>query len=126
LFRISTQILVLLFAFAAGGYGQNISGSISGRVVDQQGASVSGASVTVMEPDKKVSVNVKTNDQGEFGAAGLLPGTYTVIVEAQGFKKLSRPKIQLDADDKLALGNLDLSVGSVTESIEVSGQASLL
>ncbi len=126
MFRISTQILVFLFAFAGGGYGQTITGSLSGRVVDQQGASVAGASVAITEPDKNVTVNVKTNDQGEFGAAGLNPGIYTVTVEAQGFKKLTQARIQLDANDKLAIGNLALSVGSVTESIEVSGQASLL
>ena len=61
--------------------------------------------------------------EGDFSIAGLFPGNYTVAVEAAGFKKLTRAGVALDANDKLALGDLALEVGAVTESIEVSAQA---
>jgi hypothetical protein len=56
----------------------------------------------------------------------LLPGNYSITIEANGFKKFPRSGITLDANDKLALGDLVLEVGSVTETVEVSAQAAVL
>src|SRR5579863_734820 len=99
--KVSTAILVSLFAVHA--YAQNITGSMSGRVVDQQGAVVSNATVTAVETNKGVSTVTKTTDSGEFTLAGLPPGNYKVEVSSTGFKKLERPNIPLNAQDKLAL-----------------------
>src|SRR5205085_7197552 len=99
---------------------------ISGRIIDAQGAVVPNATVTATEPTKNVTATTKTNEQGDFVLPGLQPGTYSVSVEAAGFKKLERPNIPLDANDKLALGNLALQVGAVSEAIEVIAQAALL
>jgi outer membrane receptor protein involved in Fe transport len=124
--RVSLTILVSLLVLANQGYAQNITGSMSGRVVDQQGAVVGGATVTAIEKDKQVNITTKTTDSGEFSLAGLLPGNYTVQVVATGFKKLERVNVPLDAQDKLALGDLTLQVGAVTESVEVSATQALL
>lgn len=124
--RVSAMIFLALCMLAVGAYAQNITGSMAGRVVDQQGASVPNATVTVTEPAKKITVSTKTNGEGDFYVAGLLPGNYTVSVEAAGFKKLDKPGTELNAQDKLALGNLVLEVGQVSESVEVSAQAALL
>jgi hypothetical protein len=123
-----TTIMVLpIFLLLSGlGSAQNITGSLSGRVVDQQGASVVNASITVTEPARNVRIAVKTTAGGDFTVAGLLPGSYSIAVEAVGFKKLSRSGVALDANDKLAVGDLALEVGAVTESIEVTGTAALL
>ncbi len=94
--------------------------------MDAQGAVVPNASVTATEPTKNVTVTTKTNDQGDFVFPGLQPGTYNITIEAAGFKKLERPNIPLDANDKLALGNLGLQVGAVSEAVEVTAQAALL
>ncbi len=121
--RLSTTILLLLFVLAVQGYAQSITGSLNGRVVDQQGSAVPNAKVTANEPTKKVTVVTNTTGAGDFSIAGLEPGTYSVSVEATGFKKLTRPDIPLDASDKIALGDLVLQIGSVTEAIEVSATA---
>jgi hypothetical protein len=123
--RVSTTILIFLLVIAHA-FAQNITGSMSGRVVDQQGAIVGNATVTAIEKDKKVNSVTKTNDSGEFTLAGLLPGNYTVEVVATGFKKMERLNVPLDAQDKIALGDLAMTVGAVTESIEVSATAVLL
>ena len=124
--KVSLPILVSLLLLAVQGYAQNITGSMSGRVVDQQGATVANAGVAAIEKDKKVNTVTRTNDAGEFSLAGLLPGNYTVEVTATGFKKLERINVPLDAQDKLALGDLTLQVGAVTESVEVSATQALL
>ena len=119
-------VFAAMFALALQGYAQNITGSMAGRVTDQQGASISNAVVTVTQPSTHVTVTQKTTAGGDFSVAGLLPGDYTVTIEAAGFKKLSRTGIALNANDKLAVGDLALEVGAVTESIEVTGTAALL
>lgn len=78
------------------------------------------------EPTKNVTVNATTSEGGDFVFTALQPGTYTVSVTAQGFKKLDRPNMVLNANDKLALGTLSLEVGSITESVEVTAPVTLL
>ncbi len=115
---------LLIFAFL--GQAQNISGQLSGRILDQQGAAVPDATITVTDPAKNVTVTTRTNEQGDFVLPGLQPGNYNLRVEARGFKRLDRPGIPLNANDKLALGALSLEVGAVTETVEVSAAVALL
>jgi hypothetical protein len=124
--RVSATILLVLFVLAIQGYAQSITGSLNGRVVDQQAAAVPNARVTAIEQSKNTEVTTNSTAAGDFSIPGLLPGTYTVTVEAQGFKKLTRANIALNASDKIALGDLIVEVGAVTESIEVSATAALL
>src|SRR5258707_452522 len=124
--RTMSILCVFLLALTFSAQAQTISGSIAGRIIDQQGAVVPGATVTVTEPSKKFTVSTKTGDQGDFVLPQLQPGTYTLEVQATGFKRLSRPGIALDANDKLGLGNLSMEVGTIAETIEVSAQAALL
>ena len=124
--RVSLTILVSLLALGVQAYAQNITGSMSGRVVDQQSAVVGNATVTAIETNKRVNSVTKTTESGEFTLAGLPPGNYNVEVAATGFKKLERLDIPLNAQDHLALGDLAMTVGAVTESIEVSATAALL
>ncbi len=82
--KLSATIITLMSVLAFQAQAQNISGSISGRVVDQQGAAVPSASVTATEPTRNVSTAAKTSEQGDFVFAGLQPGTYSIRVEAAG------------------------------------------
>jgi hypothetical protein len=105
---------------------QEITGSISGRLIDAQGAAVPNATVTASESDKNIKVTTKTTDQGEFSFAALPIGNYTISFEAPGFKRYERTGIALHAEDKLALGETRLEVGNVTETVEVSAQTVML
>jgi hypothetical protein len=87
---------------------------------------IGNAVVTAIETNKRVNTVTKTTDSGEFTLAGLLPGNYTVEVLATGFKKLERVNIPLSAQDHLALGDLSLQVGVVTETVEISATATML
>ena len=124
--RISMQIFLPLLVIAAQVYAQNITGSITGRVVDPSGAAVPNASVVATDAAKKTTVPTVTTSQGDFSLAGLLPGAYDVAVEASGFKKLEVRSVELNAQDHLALGTLALELGTATESVQVSAEASLL
>jgi opacity protein-like surface antigen len=84
---------VLLFSTSLFSQGNN--GRILGTVTDQSGGVISGATVTIIDKDRGVARTITTDDAGEYNAPQLLPGTYTVRVEANGFKKLERANVEL-------------------------------
>ena len=105
------------------GFAQTTSGSIAGSIVDSQHAAIPAAAVTATEREQKFTLATKTDEAGRFVFTQIPPGTYTIDVSAPGFKKLERANVTLNANDKLALGDLTMEVGTITESIEVSAAA---
>ena len=101
---------------------QETRGTISGTVLDAQGTSVPGATVTVLNLDTNVSNVVTTNGSGYYGASLLLPGNYRVTVELQGFKTAVRNGIILSVGQQVDV-KMSLEVGAVSESVTVTGQA---
>src|SRR5258707_10658595 len=65
---------------------QGLFGTLSGTVIDSQGAVVSGASVKVTNAETNVSKSLTTNSAGIYSADSLNPGTYRVEAGASGFK----------------------------------------
>ena len=62
--RTGTLVVAAMFALAFQGYAQNITGSMAGRVTDQQGASIPNAAVTVTEPSKHVTATQNWTTRG--------------------------------------------------------------
>src|SRR5947209_6013305 len=81
------------------GYAQTTSGSIAGTVVDAQHAALPNAAVTAREQEQKFTVNTKADETGRFVFTQVPPGTYTLTIEATGFKRLERSGIVLNAND---------------------------
>lgn len=113
-------LLVAVFAFA-----QSDNSTISGMVKDPSGASVSGAKVTVRNEGTGFERQVTTNDTGFFTATNLAPGYYSVIIELAGFKTFTKTRNRLEAAIPLAV-NADLTVGQLTESINVEASVAQL
>jgi len=98
---------------------QDITGTIVGTVTDASGAGVPGAKVTVFNVGQNRDESVVTTDTAGNYTAALLPvGSYTVSVEAKGFKKTTKEEIALHVNDKLTI-NVALEVGDVTQSVTV-------
>jgi hypothetical protein len=110
--------LLMLFVGATL-HAQDISGTISGTVLDSSGAAVAGATVTITNTDKNDPHVTHTNDHGEFTMPNLLVGHYTVVVEAANFKKVEQKDIMLNVHDQLGL-SYKLEVGSATETLTVN------
>src|SRR5438034_4350888 len=117
----SFATLMVLALLAVPVFGQTSQGSISGTVRDPQDAAVVNANVTALEMDKKTSFTTTSDQAGRFTFTNLLPGSYMITVTATGFKKAEK-EVGLLANDRLTVGVITLSVGAVTETVEVSAQ----
>lgn len=88
--RIGRFAAFALLAIAALSFGQEFRASISGAVQDASGANVMGARVAVMNVEKNTTSEVATNEAGFYSVPFLLPGRYSVTVEASGFNRRHR------------------------------------
>jgi Carboxypeptidase regulatory-like domain/TonB-dependent Receptor Plug Domain len=102
---------------------QVTSGTIFGTVKDPSGAMVSGATVTITNPANGISRQVTSGSDGNFVAPNLYPGTYRIVVEAKGFKRLEKTGIVLNAADNLAAGDFVLAVGTASDEVTVTADA---
>ena len=120
--------LVLLFSLFSGtsfSSAQAVSGTIVGSVTDPTGASVASAAVTIVLTGQSSVYNVITNESGNFTEPDLPPGTYSVTIVAQGFKKETRENISLLTNTTTRL-DVSLTTGSTTETVLVTTAPPLL
>src|ERR687897_2633032 len=90
---------LLLGLFSAAGFAQVTTGSITGTVTDASGELVPGATVTIRDLNKNTASTFVTDASGVFSAPFLVPGTYEVQVELEGFKKWVRSGLVLQVND---------------------------
>jgi hypothetical protein len=117
-------VLVLCLALGFGAttsVGQAVFGSIIGTVTDPQGNAIAGAKVVVTSVTKNTSEETATNESGNYSVTHLIPDTYKVHVEAQGFKATDVATVALSADSAANV-NVQLQVGAVTQTVEVTGE----
>src|SRR5215510_10324665 len=98
------------------------TGSLTGSVTDPSGQLIPGATVKLtyeLNGEERVGV---TNTSGDFTFSALAPGAYTVRVESSGFRPAERKGNMVLAAGRLALGTLQLEVGSLTESVTVTAE----
>ncbi|MFB3825785.1 MAG: TonB-dependent receptor domain-containing protein [Bryobacteraceae bacterium] len=104
---------------------QDARGTIAGTVVDPQGAVIPAAEVRVVNDETNVAHPARTNATGFFEVGLLNPGSYSVAVEAAGFRKLLRRGLQLQVAGRIELKAV-LELGAVADSIEVTADAPML
>jgi len=117
---------VLLMGGSIFSHGQSATdGAIGGTVVDASGSSVSGATVVVRSNTTNAEQTVTTDSSGFFRIIHLQPSTFTVTITAAGFQRYQ------SSDATVQVGLLTdispkLTVGSNSETVEVSGEAPAL
>ncbi len=117
---------VVLFALAAFIiWGQSFTAGLRGTVTDASGAAVPSAKVTITEKERNVAHTVTTDDQGRYLATALPPGAYILTVEASGFKKHVQQEFALQVQQQATM-DVQMQVGDITTSVEISGSAPLL
>ncbi|MEZ5306610.1 MAG: carboxypeptidase regulatory-like domain-containing protein [Pyrinomonadaceae bacterium] len=109
--------IILLTALTLSVFGQQ-TGSVSGDIVDAQGAIVVGASVTVTDSSGKQKSAVSGPD-GKYRVTGLAPGVYTIGVSAEGFGVFIASDVAVKGGESVSLPVM-LSVGQIEEEVAVN------
>ncbi len=126
LFRPRAFALLLFTVLLSGtALAQRDLGTITGTVVDPQGAGVPSAKVTITEDATGLSYEIETNAVGEYVRPLLKPGTYSVTVEAPGFRRAVQKNVVLTAGDRVGVP-IALAVGDVSQTVDVLAEAPLL
>ncbi|MBI1354815.1 MAG: hypothetical protein GC160_10740 [Acidobacteria bacterium] len=98
---------------------------IQGVVTDESGGVIPAVRVVVTNVDTGVESAAQTNERGFYAVPLLNPGTYKISASAEGFAGATREGLKLDVQ-QIARIDFKLSVGAVTEVVEVSAAAALL
>jgi hypothetical protein len=115
----------MLVSFAPPAGAQETTGTIQGSVSDASGAVLPGATVVVKHVETGQSQEVTTNASGRYTVPFLRPGNYEVTFNMSGFQPVTTKGIELHVNDRLEV-NGKMSVGGVTETIEVNAATSFV
>ena len=116
-------VLALFGTFSSALFGQ--SATFTGRVTDSSGAVVPKAQITAHNEETGVETSTVTTRSGDYTIPYLIPGHYSIAVEASGFKKENRTNVQLQTS-QVGTVNFILQVGAITQSVNVNGDEALL
>jgi hypothetical protein len=126
-FVIATCVatFILLGTNAGSLTAQSTLGTIEGRVTDDTGAVLPGATVTVTSVQTGAVVTVVTNAQGLYRAPNLNPSEYTVRIDLSGFGSILREKVVVGVGERIDLP-FRLSVQTLAETLTVTAAAPLV
>jgi hypothetical protein len=98
---------------------------VRGRVVDAQGAILPGVSVTVRNQDTGMFRETTSTADGTYFVSGIVPGTYEIVAELQGFKRYSRRDVRLEIGKTSTL-DVEMAVGGLEETVTVSAESPIV
>lgn len=121
------SITVILLVLCAGltGLAQQPTADVTGLISDSSGAAIPGAEIQITNIDTALHWETKSNESGNYVFTGLPPGNYTIRIQKQGFETTSRSAFELTVGQR-ARFDFRLTVGNVSETVEVTGSAPLL
>jgi len=123
---IVLPISLLILGSASVLFSQAVTSSILGTVVDPAGGVVPGVEVRLTNQGTAAVNTAKADSSGLFRIANIFAGTYSVTVQAKGFKSLTVTSIEIGASETRDLGHLTLTLGNITESISVTGEVAAI
>ncbi len=107
-------------------HGQAVAvAEVGGVVTDTSGRMMVNVQVTMIQTDTQATHNTFTDVQGHFRIGNLPPGPYSMDVKAPGFKDYKQTGIVLQVGQTTAI-NVAMTVGSVSETVEVAANASMV
>jgi hypothetical protein len=123
--KLLVGALLLGFLWVLGMHGQSYQGGVRGLVTDNQQSLIPNARITLVHETTAVSRVTVTNSGGQYVFSAVEPGVYTLTASAPGFAKLERKSLAVGAQQFLTL-DLQLTLGSVNERIEVTAASPLI
>jgi hypothetical protein len=116
---------LLLCRLHAVALAQIASGALSGRIFDQGGTALPGATVTATNVTTRLARVGVTADNGSYVISFLPPGLYTIQIALDGFRPVTRLGVRMTTGESVRL-DAELRLGGIDETIVVTGDPSLL
>jgi Carboxypeptidase regulatory-like domain len=117
--------LMLISCLVSGLWDMSVDSSLLGIVMHETGAVVPKAQVSISNEKTGITRTAEADEQGIYRVPALLPGVYTVELEANGFKRTEQTGIELRINETLRV-DITLQVGDVNQVVAVSATAPLL
>src|SRR6266849_6293647 len=119
-------VILAITIFSAGNAYAQVSGAtLSGTITDPSGAAIAGAKISIANKATGVNRDVTTDAAGFYSAPNLQPGLYDVTASASGFSTAKQSDVTLTVGSQQTL-NLPLKIGEASQTVEVTGAASLV
>jgi hypothetical protein len=116
----ATTLVILVLCSTS--WSQRLDGTLRGTVQDPAKAVVTGAKVTITNQDTGVTQSAITTSAGNFVFPNLIVGPYTVEVDAPGFQKYVRKRVQV-LPNQIVTADAMMTVGSSSTTVEVTAGA---
>lgn len=104
---------------------QAVRGELLGNITDASGLALPGVTVTITEINTNITTTAATNGSGYYIFPSLKDGTYKVVAELSGFKKIVRDGVVVDVNTTVRV-DLKMEVGAIQESVTVTGETPVL
>jgi hypothetical protein len=117
--QFRTFVLALIVLLVAITVSASPTGSIAGFVKDPSGAAIAGAKLTLTNQSTNAKVEAVSGTNGSFQFLQLAPAVYSLVVESQGFKRVTEEGIVVQVD-QITHVDVALEIGSVSQIVEVS------
>src|SRR5947207_5665786 len=121
---VAIAVIIIGFAVSAGGEATN--GTVAGTVKDAQGGIIPGATITLISETRGTTFDAQSGGTGDFVVSNVPVDTYTVRVSMDGFKTSERKGVRVSAGDRVAVGALTMEVGTLAETVTVSGDSPVI
>ena len=101
---------------------QSTQGLITGTITDATGAAVPNAMVSVTSAGTGIAIQTKSDSSGQFRVLNLVPGLYSVHIDAEGFESVDLEHLQLQSRQQLR-SDVKLTPGSVSQKVTVDASS---
>jgi len=112
----------MLFCFSLTALAQTATGGFRGVVTDSSGAAIAGATVAAKNVATGTEIKTTTNREGAYTIPRILPGKYSIKIEAQAFKRVEFTDIDVSIGKETVI-DAQLEPGSISEVVTVTGGA---
>src|SRR6267154_472825 len=119
-FKYLLLLVVALVAMPSRTFGQ--SATVVGTITDPSGGSVAGVTITITSASTGAVKTFTTNESGQYVAADLAIGHYSIKANAAGFKVVEQKDVTLTVGDRLRI-DFQMAVGAASETVTVEANA---
>lgn len=121
----ATLVFAIVASAAPASWAQETRSAILGTVRDSSGGVLPGIGVLITNEDTNVSAEAVTNERGYFEVPYLVPGTYRIVVEASGFRKVTQTGLELSVNMRVEMP-LVLELGALADEVTVVAETPML